>query len=120
MVLVFCSPTHYSFNSFQQLKISLSKCCNRYYSKQHNLTIICIQHPICIILPHTHYSKDQNRLHISPWLYSFQAVCDRCFMGRSAVVVDVLSMIQCSTSDGRERQRERCLCLDVQGGTFNI
>lgn len=51
--------------------------------------------------------KDQNRSHISLQLRSFQAVCDRCFIGRSAVVVDVLSMIQCCTSDGGERQRDR-------------
>lgn len=77
-----------------------------------------LAHPICITLPHPHYSKDQNRFHIS--LYSFQAVCDRCFIGRSGVVVNVLSMIQCSTSDGRQRQRERCLCLDVQWGELSI
>lgn len=27
--------------------------------------------------------------------------------------MDVLSMIQCSTSNGRQRQSERCLCLDL-------
>lgn len=55
--------------------------------------------------------KDQNRFHISLQLRSFQPVCDRCFIGRSAVVVDVLSMIQCCTSDGGKRQREREMSL---------
>lgn len=48
--------------------------------------------------------------------------CDRYFMGRSTFVVDVLSMIQSSTYDGRrdrerERREERCLRLDLPGET---
>lgn len=34
------------------------------------------------------------------------SVCERYFIGRNAFVVDVLSMIHCSASDGRQRQRE--------------
>lgn len=89
----------------------LSKRCR----ERDNLKII--QGSICTTFC---YSEDQNSFGVSLWLRSFQAICDRCFIGRSTVVVDVLSMIQCRTSHGRERQRERCLCLDVQRRTFNI
>lgn len=50
--------------------------------------------------------KITNRFHISLWLESFQGVCDRCFIGTSDVVVDVLSMIQCIRWKGRHGEKD--------------
>lgn len=47
---------------------------------------------------------------------------DRCFIGRSVVVLDVLSMIQCGTSDGKgETEREMSLpgCSDGELSIYN-
>lgn len=49
-----------------------------------------------------------QQLAVSRDLNSISPCCDRYFIGRSAFVEDVLSMIQSSTYDGRQdREMER-------------